>query len=177
MFAQDSLAPDTFHIYRVPVPETFLQAAGTRSIRVALAFDPPVRGRRLDYLGVEMHMALIRGATLDEVVERFGRVEAGEAAEKAFAPPQLVALQPSPGSRQGYQRKKSTLQAGTFTIKGGNLQRYGNEYWLVVVAERKWAPPEFDAQRYAVAVTLEAESPQVYVQVRQRIRSRARVRT
>lgn len=177
MFAQDSLAPDTFHIYRVPVPENFLQAAGTRSIRVALAFDPPVRGRRLDYLGVEMHMALIRGVTLDEVVERFGRIEAGEAAEKAFGSPQLVALQPGPGSRQGYQRKKSTLQAGTFTIKGGNPQRYGNEYWLVIVAERKWAPPEFDAQRYAVAVTLEAESPEVYVQVRQRIRSRARVRT
>lgn len=170
LYAQSEIPLDHFHIYRVPIPESFLQAAGTRTIIVALAFDPPVRGRRMDYLGVEMNMYLIRGKSLEEVYNAYRKTEPGEDAEEAFESPYKVSLKPVAQSR-----KKSTLQCATFTMKHTPRKDYGNEYWLVVRAENKWAPPEIEQQNYAVAVTLVADAPDLYVQVRQRVRTRVRL--
>lgn len=169
LYAQSQLPLDHFHIYRIPIPETFLQAAGTRSITVALAFDPPVRGRRLDYLGVEMNMYLIRGKSFEEVHNAYRKSGPGEDAEKALEDRYRISLEPA------RSRKKSTLQCGTFTMRRTRAKNYGNEYWLVILAERKWAPPEIEQQDYAVAVTLTADDPDLYVQIRQRIRSRVRL--
>jgi hypothetical protein len=177
LYAQDQILLDHFHVYRVPVPDEFLRAEGIRRIRVALAFDPPVRGRRLDYLGAEMNMALIRGKTLADVERRFSRAGPDVTAETAFPPKYQAKLHPSSSSRNGgYKRKKSTLQVGTFTIKGGSPEAYGNDYWLVVIAQNKWALPDVERLDYAVAVTIEANAPGLYVRVQQRIRPRVRVR-
>lgn len=58
---QGALKLDTFKIYAVPVPEMFRHAPGKKTVTVSLAFDPPVRRRRQDYLGVTMQTKLIRG--------------------------------------------------------------------------------------------------------------------
>src|ERR1019366_4842121 len=49
LYREDTLAVDRFAVYEVPIPETFQTETGARQIRVALAFDPPVRHTRLDY--------------------------------------------------------------------------------------------------------------------------------
>lgn len=178
LFSQAAIVLDQVHIYRIPMPESLIAAPGLRSIRVALAFDPPVNGRRLDYLGVEMDWQLVRGATLDEVLEATRRLQPGEDAISRLQPSQVITCEPPATTRGpgGYSRKKSTLQCGTFTMRGAVRRDYGADYWLVVRAERGWAVDEQQEQTYAVAIALEANTAELYAQVRQRIQQRARVR-
>jgi hypothetical protein len=80
LVAQSSIPVDSFQLYEVPVPEEFRKARGKKRIIVSLAFDPPVRRRRAQYLGVEMNYALIRGKTIDEIVEAHRALSAEEQA-------------------------------------------------------------------------------------------------
>lgn len=178
MYAQATIQLDHLHIYRVPVPDCLLQATGLRSITVALAFDPAVNARRLDYLGAEMDFRLIRGKTLDEVYQAYRRLQSGEDPENAVDSSYEVTFEPRRSTKGtgGYSRKKSTLQCGTFAMKGLLRKNYGNDYWLVVRAERRWVTDEQATQSYAVVVALEAATSELYAQVRQRIRQRVRVR-
>ncbi len=176
LMAQGQIKLDHFHLFSVPIPEAFRNASGQRTISVALAFDPPVR-RRFDYLGVEMDMFLIRGKTLDEVHDAFKKVAPGEDATNAIRSPYRIDLEPkSTSPKGGYSRKKSTLQRGIITMKTKERKDYGDTYWLVVRAARKWAPAAVEAQDYAVAVTMSADEPRLYNQIRQRVQQRVRLR-
>lgn len=176
LIAQGQIKLDHFHLFGIPLPDAFRNASGQRTISIALAFDPPVR-RRFDYLGVEMDMFLIRGKTLDEVHDAFRKVAPDEDATNAIGSPYRIDLQPKATSRQGgYSRKKSTLQRGVITMKRPDQKDYGDTYWLVLRAERKWAPLTIDFQDYAVAITLTADEPKLYNQVRQRVQQRVRIR-
>jgi Subtilase family len=44
----------SFHVYSLIVPESFLQEKGKRSITVSLAYDPPTRLSRRDYIATAM---------------------------------------------------------------------------------------------------------------------------
>ena len=61
MFAEDALAERCFHLYRFELPAEFLDTRGTRGIRLALAYDPPVRGARLEYMSRTRTIQLFRG--------------------------------------------------------------------------------------------------------------------
>jgi hypothetical protein len=74
LVAQGSLRLDTLALYEVPIPEEFRQADGRKRIIVALAFDPPVRRRRAEYLGVEMGMNLFRGKSPEEILASYRNV-------------------------------------------------------------------------------------------------------
>jgi hypothetical protein len=52
---KQELATDQFALYRIPVPKEFQTTKGKRYIRVSLAFDPPVRHTRLEYLGLRLN--------------------------------------------------------------------------------------------------------------------------
>jgi hypothetical protein len=65
---RQELELDQVALYAVPLPEDFRQNRGTRHIRVALAFDPPTRHTRLEYLGTRMNFYLIRGLSPDEII-------------------------------------------------------------------------------------------------------------
>ncbi len=176
LIAQEQIKLDHFYIFSVPIPESFRHASGQRVISVALAFDPPVR-RRFDYLGVEMDMFLIRGKTSDEVYDAFKKVAPDEDVSDAIGSPYRIVLEPKATSRQGgYSRKKSTLQRGLITMKRKDKKDYGDTYWLIVRAERKWAPAAIESQDYAIAVTLTADEPKLYNQIRQRLQQRERVK-
>jgi hypothetical protein len=170
LVAQAELQLDHFRIYEVPTPDDFKQAAGEKVITVALAFDPPVRRRRQDYLGVHMDFMLIRGKTPAEISEAYRAVAGEEDAERAFKPPYRVAIEPA----QTRGPAKGTLQRGEFRFKREN-KSYGDRFYLVVRASRRWAPADIETQSFAVAVTLEADDPQLYARLQ--TRARARVRT
>ena len=53
-----------------------------------------------------------------------------------------------------------------------NVDRYGDDYYLVVLAERRWAGEEITHQRFAVAVELEHEAE---INIHQMLRTRVRV--
>jgi hypothetical protein len=181
MIAEGTIGIDTFAVYAVPITDEFVGAQGKKRIRVALAFDPPVRRRRMDYLGVVMNFQMIRGKTLQEVIGAFEAVGPDEDAEGAIPAPYNIPFEPKGRPLQeAYRRNTSTLQVGCFEFQRG-AARYGDIYYLLVRSQRKWAPVEVERQDYAVAVTLEALDDELYNSVslrllqRTRVRSRARV--
>jgi hypothetical protein len=177
LVAQGTLALDRFAVYAVPIPPSFVAANGDKFIRVSLAFDPPVRRRRMDYLGVQMTFQMIRGKSLDEVLDAYRSVGPDEEPEAAIQGSCKIDFDPKESTRDaGYKRKLSTLQRGDFSFVR-NAARYGETYWLVVRSERKWAPAEIESQDYALAVVLAAEDDQLYNSVSLRLQQRTRIRT
>jgi hypothetical protein len=68
-------------------------------------------------------------------------------------------------------RRTSTLQKSTFRM-AQNVDRYGDEYYLVVMAKRRWAGEEITHQRFAVAVELDHEAEiNIHQQLRVRLRT------
>ena len=68
---RQELATDQFALYRIPLPKEFQTTKGARHIRVSLAFDPPVRHTRLEYLGLRLNYHLIRGMRPDDIFDHF----------------------------------------------------------------------------------------------------------
>jgi hypothetical protein len=173
LIAEAELPIDFFHVYELPVPQSFCNTRGRRKIVVSLAYDPPTRHTRVDYLGVRMSFRLVRGKTLEEVVNAYRRHGKDEG-----DPPSLAGgsyqcpMWPGPSLRD-----TSTLQKASFEMARNPLARYGNTYYLVVRAERRWAPVEVTHQTYAVAVMEEHEALiDLYAEIRQRTEISVRVR-
>ncbi|HET9627449.1 MAG TPA: S8 family peptidase [Kofleriaceae bacterium] len=170
LVAEGTIKIDHFRIYEVPTPDEFRKAKGEKKITIALAFDPPVRRRRLDYLGVRMDFMLIRGKTPDEIAEAYAKVT-NDDPEGAFGSPFRLKIEPP----QSKGPARGTLQRGEFCFSRERTD-YGDTFYLVVRASRRWAPPEVEEQNFAVAVTLQADDPQLYARLQARARARARVR-
>ena len=164
LFAQDRLGINEFAVYRVPIPAEF-QTNGRRTIRVALAFDPPVRRTRAEYIGTKMNFRLLRGCEVDDVFEHF-RARNEEEGDPPNIPSRFkCGLEPGPNSRD-----RNTLQtaAKTFTRE---TTAYGGEYFLVVRCIGGWAEEQEISQNFAVTVELEHQpATQLYARLRQRIR-------
>jgi hypothetical protein len=149
---RQELATDQFALYRVPLPKEFQTTKGARHIRVCLAFDPPVRHTRLEYLGLRLNYHLIRGMAPDDIFEHFRHRTKDEAAFEKLAASAKCPLDPSRDLRG-----TSTLQKSGMTMQR-NVDHYGDEYFLAVFAERRWAGEEITHQRFAITVELEHEA-------------------
>jgi subtilisin family serine protease len=159
------LATDQFALYRVPLPKDFQSTRGERHIRVSLAFDPPVRHTRLEYLGLRVNYHLLRGMTPEQIFEHFRHRSKGEEPFEKLVGAAKCLLSPSRDLRGS-----STLQAATMTMQR-NTERYGDDYYLAVFAERRWAGEEITHQRFAVAVELQHEAEiNLYQALRVRVR-------
>jgi len=77
LLAEDELEEDHLHIYRIGVPQDFRDKKGRRGIVVALAYDPPVRASRRDYLARTMTVELPHGLTEDDARPGLGADAAG----------------------------------------------------------------------------------------------------
>src|SRR5262249_18237075 len=133
LVAQSSIPVDSFQLYEVPVPEEFRTARGKKRVLVALAFDPPVRRRRAEYLGVAMSYALIRGKSVDEIVDAYRALTAEEQAAVrrremtmpgAFQAPYRCDLKPGPQALE-----TSTLQRREWAFQRES-QDYGESWYL-----------------------------------------------
>jgi hypothetical protein len=162
-FADDQLEVDKFAIYRLPIPAEF-QTGGKRTIRVSLAYDPPVRRTRAEYVGTKMDFRLIRGCPADEVSDHF-RSYTGEDGDHIEMPKKNNCnLKPGPTHRAG-----NTLQTAEVSYTKETLD-YGDEYFLVVRCAGGWAVGEA-RQRFAVVVELEHQAGvQLYARLRPRVR-------
>ncbi|UWQ93432.1 S8 family peptidase [Rhodobacteraceae bacterium M382] len=161
--ADDVLEIDKFAIYRVPIPAEF-QTGGKRTIRVSLAFDPPVRRTRAEYLGTKMDFRLIRGCPADQVSDHFRSYTGEEGTHVEMRDRYNCKLMPGPNHRAG-----NTLQSAEVSFSRDTLE-YGNEYYLVVRCAGGWADGEA-RQRFAVVVELEHQiGVQLYARLRPRVR-------
>lgn len=170
LFSEADLGLDNFHVYEVPIPEELITTRGIRRISVTLAFDPPVRHSRFDYLGTKMSFRLIRGRSLDEIVRAFtprSRDDNIEPLGSSNCP-----MDPGPRFREG-----GTLQRSIFTMRQNPQRNYGDTYYLVVRCEKKWAREEHDPQRYAAVVVLEhSVNVNLYARARNRVEAAVRIR-
>lgn len=164
LYAEDSLAVDHFAVYQIPIPEPFQTERGRRTIRVSLAYDPPVRHTRRDYAGVTMGFRLIRGCAPDLIFEHFRRRTAEEGRFPEMAARHNCGLEPGPTLRE-----KSSLQTATATFQR-DVSAYGDTYHLVVRCAGGWAEEVVD-QPFAVVVEIAHEAEvRLYERLRQRVR-------
>jgi hypothetical protein len=152
LYAEDELPIDHFAVYEVTIPNVFQKEKGRRTIRVTLAYDPPVRHSREDYTGVGMSFRLIRGCDSNLVFQHYRRRTEAEGPFPEIASKYDCALKPGPRTRE-----KSTLQTASVVFKT-DIETYGDKYFLVVRCEGGWASPVLDRQRFAVVVELSHES-------------------
>jgi hypothetical protein len=166
LYAESELSFDNFHIYEVPIPHELVSGVGTRSISVTLAFDPPVRHSRFDYLGVNMSFRLIRGKTPDEITEAFRQRTRQEGpVDRLTSTSYDCQMDPKPSVRES-----STLQRATFKMRRPPKTDYGDTYYLVVRCEKKWAKDESAPQRYAIVVVIEHSAHvNLYTRIRERV--------
>lgn len=165
LYAEDELALDHFAVYQLPIPELF-QSGGRRSIRVTLAFDPPVRHTRADYAGIGMNFRLVRGCGPDLIFEHFRRRTQEEGRQPDIDNRFDCDLKPGPR-----ERERGTLQTASVTFTRGT-EAYGDNYYLVVRCDGGWAGTFETQQRFAIVVEL---SHQAEVQLYERLRARVRL--
>lgn len=180
MVTEGEIAVDSVLIHPVPVPEVFARGRADRSISVALAYDPPVRRQRREYLAGRIKTDMFRNIDADEIREIMGRQ--GD---------DRVAI---PGDRrrvQGRLRPTATLVLGS-TLQARRWEASharsldpddGDTYYVVLTHTREgWAdrlPEDYTAQRYALAVELwdrERTDINLYDLVQSQVRVPATVR-
>lgn len=167
LYAEDELTIDHFAVYQIPIPRAFQTERGRRTIRISLAYDPPVRHSRLDYNGVAMSFRLIRGSEPDAIFEHFRQRAQAEGPVPEMASRFNCKLTPSSTARE-----KSSLQSASVTF-ARDVSDYGDLYYLVVRCAGGWSG-DTGNQRFAVAVEVSHEADvALYERLRQQVRVRA----
>jgi len=163
LFCEDILPIDSFHIYEIPLTDEFKFAKGKRCISVTLAFDPPVRRTRRDYMGNRMSFKVIRGRPLDEIIETYRKTTSDELSNVASLTSTEKTSKMWPKHRE---RHPGTLQKSTFDIH--NKSAFKKEpFYVVVWCEGRWAAVEKQPQKYALAITMEhLEQINIYNSIR-----------
>lgn len=160
LFAEDELPLDHFAVYQVPVPESF-QGGGRRTIRISLAYDPPVRHTRADYAGVSMSFRLVRGCDPALIFDHFRRRTQAEGRRPDLDNRFNCALEPGPR-----ERERNTLQCASVTFSR-DTSAYGGDYYLVVRCEGGWASAFEARQRFALVVEMRHRAEvQLYARLR-----------
>lgn len=174
LFSEDELPLDHFAMFEIPVPDEFLALRGKKQLGVAVAYDPPTRARRAEYLGVSLDFDLFWGADQDALFEHF-RTRTKEEGRHPAVDRFKVDLVPGPGQNQAFKwgRGRSTLQVGRYEFQRNSR---ANRWWLVVRIRRRWAPREIEKQRFAIAVVMESTVADLYARVQAQLRARGRAR-
>ncbi|OJV79330.1 MAG: hypothetical protein BGO37_12965 [Cellulomonas sp. 73-92] len=169
-------------VQRIPVPADFATGARNQTMRVALAYDPPVRRDRGGYAAGDMSFDVTRAMTEAEVVQLY---ELQPSEEEVSADPSKVRL-PLP-----HDRRRPNLQPGVKTFASNTLMRRtldwdwnpdDEDYFLVLRhTPRRWSKTANDPteQSYALAIELSMQataSVDLFSLVRAQIEARARVR-
>lgn len=167
---------DTVQIHPMPIPEAFRQGSRRdRVISVALAFDPPVRRQRREYLAGTMKFNVYRDVDPDELAEILQRQDPDD-------PNDLI-----------NDRRRLNLQPGVNTFTHSTLQLRAwvgrnsfvndNETFLIAVTHKAqtWARDDaaYQQQSYALAATLEDRelaTADLHQILRQQLRLPTRVR-
>lgn len=172
LFSEDTITSDAIHLFQIPIPAEFQETRGRRQISVTLAFDPPVRHTRKDYLGIKMKFKLLRGLETERIVEWYSqRTDDSESIPKKYT----CNTNPSPT-----RRENGTVQKAIFTASQNNtFSDYNSEiFHLMVSSQGGWAAEQIESQNYAIVVTIEHFEPSIrlYSTIRQQVLIPQRVR-
>ncbi len=174
MLSEDRVAEDKWHLYAVRIPPAFMSGKGKRGISVSLAFDPPVRASRRDYLARTMWVEVMKGLTPEEIT-RFRARHRGAGQAESLPPTKLLALRPvrnDVGWSTLQVRRCSWSRAPRFPVDGESGEAILH---ILVGCQRRFPSGEDEYQRYALAVRLWHNDAQIelHQQLRTRVRARA----
>lgn len=123
---EGAIPTDDAVVHAIPIPEDFARGRSPRRIRVAVAFDPPVRRQRREYLAGQLRADLVRNMDLDEIADIFGAQDADD------------------GTPLPRNRRRPKLAPGT------------NSFTKSTVLVREWLPRQLnvdDGETYHVVLT------------------------
>jgi len=168
LVAEDELPDGAFHLYELELPSEFLSLSSRRRIRVTLAYDPPVKGTRKEYLRRKLFFRLLSGMQADQIIQasKDGR--------------DLKQPNTSPASQTV---KNSTVRSVFVEGVRGSKFGQGSEpdapaLWHVLVrSEPRLETNGFGGQRYALVASLEHTDAQVKLLQKVRMRVETRIRT
>ncbi len=173
LLAEDTILNDSHQFYELPLPESFLRSnRATRQLRVTLAYCPPVRTTRVDYVATKISYRLVKGSSLVEVQRHFNQALKKDV-EKTIP-------DASQANRKitSQEREKGTVQSSIWEFR----QLSPDVKWFVVVTrqDKDWGTPLCkESEDYALVVTVsdrENQEVQLYAQIQARIREQAHVR-
>lgn len=178
MIHEGEVGADGAVIHPIPIPPEFATGKADRLITVSLAYDPPVRRQRREYIAGHLGLDFYRAMAMDDV----------EAIVRKQTADEIVALPRNrvriidrlvPGSRTC---EGSTLQVRRWTARVGTSldPDDGDTYFLVVKHFMEaWASrlaEQYESQRYALVVQLEDRTRvelDLHAQLEARIRAEA----
>jgi Subtilase family len=170
--AEDGVEEDKLHFYRVVIPKTFLESKGKRGITVALAYDPPVRASRKEYLARSMTVEVLHGLTSEEIEILRGRFIGKN-------PPKIKSLNILDLSPSKTKVQWSTLQvrrnawgrrnSPALRIVEGDTEP---AIHIIVGCQRRFPTGEDPVQKYGLVVHFwhEGESVELYQALQNRVR-------
>jgi Subtilase family len=171
-------------IHRLPIPTEFADGVRQRTFRVALAFDPPVRRGRREYIAGTMSVEFVRGLSMQAVQEIYARQPSVAAAAQD---PALVRLElPDDELRPSMRPGPTTIESNTLIRReflNGTWDPDHGDYFLIVTHNQSaWTAAQrnsYAEQPYALAVDIAEETESrldLYAAVRARLRGRVRLR-
>jgi hypothetical protein len=174
LLAEDAVDEDNWHVYSVKVPPSFFGGKGRRGLVLSLAYDPPVRASRKDYLARTMSIEVLRGIGANDIAAFRGRQEPGAQAP-TLPDTNVLGLRPTRG-----EVVWSTLQVRRFewsqaprnlTVLEGEMDPILH---ILVGCQRRFPHGEAAEQWYGLAVRLwhEDASVELHQQLQSRIRPR-----
>ncbi|MDD4055752.1 MAG: S8 family peptidase, partial [Bacteroides sp.] len=171
LIAQDEIEIDHFKIFEVYVPGEIAELKGKKIITTTLAFSPLTRHTRKEYLGYDMSFKLIRGMSLENIIDVFRKREKGED------------VSPKLGSKDCSLSlgtnllKNSTVKSSSYEFSSPKFYKnYGEVLYLVVFNESKWVDDTYGKEPYSVVVTIEYVGDEIevglYTKINQHIKEK-----
>jgi hypothetical protein len=179
---EGEIAADSVAVHRIPMPRRFLEGYTPRTIRIALAYDPPVRRQRREYIAGSMSFDLVRDITLTDLAQRYQRQPTRAKSEELGIPRfDLPSSRPTliPGVSQFHN---NTLICRSFRTSTDWDEEVLDYYVAVIHQRSSWSPAQkasYTEQRYALAIEMRDEARiglDLYALVRSRLRAQVRVR-
>lgn len=145
-------------VHTLPIPREFAAASGTeRHLRIALAFDPPVKRSRRDYVAGRMHFDFVRNMSFEDV-KRTWEVQPTVAERSAGAPYDEL---PSGNQRPPMFPGVNSVLSNTLIRRDIVTQTWSEDdetYFLVVSHDSSpWTTGQlrpYPSQSYALAIEL-----------------------
>ena len=171
LVAEGEIIVDDVHLYTVPIPLTFFSPGGSRRIAVALAYDPPVRATRLDYLANHMEIRAYHGASLQQVRHAYTRQQENDDQEPIELRKFHQELQPA-STRRG----KGAHQFGSKIFRRPLDHLKDDQFIIAIKNSNRWDTPGAQ-QTYALAVVLERDRDHapLYAELRARLEVMAEI--
>jgi len=175
LIASDSLAEDHWHLYALPVPDAFTRSRGRRGISIGLAFDPPVRSSRREYLSRTMWVEALKGLTNEQIVN-FRTRYTGHGTAPSLPNSNLISMRPTKSDLQWSTlqvRHKEWNQAFAFPMADGSTEP---TIHVLVGCQNRFPHGEGPDQRYGLAIRFWHNSTDVdiYAHLQTGVRNRVR---